>query len=165
TGQEIASMCRVIAARNGGLDFVAVDYIQRCGDPAGGYGEKRHAVAANMDAFEQLAADMRIPVMIGSQVGRHVHERADKVPQVSDMMESSSIEHLADVIMLLYRHDYYLDKTDDLYHEIKGIFEIHIPKNRDAEDKEVAYLGSDLSRSKFWDLSQREIEDYADAIE
>src|SRR5690606_10952961 len=58
TGQEIASMCRVIAARNGGLDFVAVDYIQRCGDPAGGYREKRHAVAANMDAFEQLAADM-----------------------------------------------------------------------------------------------------------
>ncbi len=78
--------------------------------------------------LKQVAKDLKVPIIVIAQLNRAVEARKEKRPSMSDLTESGSIEQIADVIMLLYRDDYY-----DRDAEIKGVTEINFAKNRQGK--------------------------------
>jgi len=103
-GQSILEM-RTKARRlqiEAGIKFLIVDYLQlACGN--GRYESRVQEVAAISQGLKNLARELRIPVMAVSQLSRAVESRGEKIPQLSDLRESGSIEQDADVVMFLYR--------------------------------------------------------------
>lgn len=106
----------------GKLDMLVVDHIglvKSEGDTV------REQVTNICIQLKNIAKELEIPVLALSQLNRGVEQRADKRPQLSDLKESSGIEENADVVMLLYRDEYYNAETND-----KGIIELNIAKQR-----------------------------------
>ena len=97
-----------------------------------------------------LARDLDVPILALSQLSRAVEQRHDKRPILSDLRESGSIEQDADVVMFIYRDEYYNpDETDQ-----QGLAEVHIAKHRNGPTDTVKL--SFLKRyAKFADLAQR----------
>jgi len=95
-----------------GLDLIVVDYIQlmRAG------GEKKDGRVQEISEITQglkaLAKELNVPVLALSQLSRAVEQRDDKIPQLSDLRESGSIEQDADVVMFVYREEYYLERKE-----------------------------------------------------
>lgn len=131
-----------------GLDLIVVDYLQLM---QGGRAENRQQeiseISRNMKA---LAREMDVPVLALSQLSRSVELRADKKPQLSDLRESGSLEQDADIVMFLYRDEYY-NRDDETN---KNIAELIIAKNRNGPttsiglqfQKEIMRFG-DLTRA------------------
>src|SRR6201986_3941790 len=95
--------------RQKGLDLIVVDYIQLLQ----GSGKKRNdnrvqEVTEITTALKALAKELNVPIIALSQLSRHVKTRDDKLPQLSDLRESGSIEQDADVVMFVFREEYYL---------------------------------------------------------
>jgi replicative DNA helicase len=74
-----------------------------------------------------MSADYKTTVIVGAQINRGVGERSDKRPTMSDIKDSGSVEQDADLILTLYRDEYYDEATED-----RGVTEIGIAKNRDG---------------------------------
>ena len=92
------------------LKLVVVDYLQLMS--SGRMTENRQQEVSDFSRqFKLLAKELQVPVVILSQLNRNVEMRADKVPQMSDLRESGSIEQDADVVFLVHRPDAY-DKED-----------------------------------------------------
>ena len=124
TISDIRAKCRKLA-QEGKLDFVIIDYLQLI------KGEDQRAnrqeeVAKISRGLKQMARALRVPVLALSQLSRRVEEEKDKRPMLSHLRESGSIEQDADIVMFLYRDDYY--KRDEESHT--GIVELSIAKNR-----------------------------------
>jgi replicative DNA helicase len=99
--------------RTGGLDLVVVDYLQLMrGDRTYRGGERVQEVTEITVGLKALAKDLNVPVVALSQLSRQVENREDKRPQLSDLRESGSIEQDADMVMFLYREEYYLSRTE-----------------------------------------------------
>jgi len=114
------------------LGLVVVDYLQLI-DGGGGYGDNRvQQVSEISRALKAVARELDIPVVALSQLSRAVESRDKKVPQLSDLRDSGSIEQDADVVMFLYREDYYDRET-----ERKGITDVLIRKHRNGPIGEV----------------------------
>ena len=82
--------------------------------------------------LKELARDLKIPIIVLSQLNRAVETRVDKKPQLSDLRESGAIEQDADLVMMIYRDEYYDPDTDR-----KWIADILIRKNRSGVVGEV----------------------------
>jgi replicative DNA helicase len=78
-------------------------------------------------SLKQLARELRVPIMALSQLSRAVELRPVKVPQLSDLRESGAIEQDADVVLMMYREDYYEEDTDRA-----GLTDIYIRKHRNG---------------------------------
>lgn len=128
---EIKNKCRRLKAEKG-LDLVVIDYLQlMTGDQKS---ESRlQEVSALSRNLKLLAREMDCPVIVLSQLSRAVERRDDKRPMLSDLRESGSIEQDADVVLMLYRDDYYNPYSE----ENKGICEVSISKNRNGETGKV----------------------------
>ncbi|HBA97313.1 MAG TPA: replicative DNA helicase [Lachnospiraceae bacterium] len=125
TAQELRSKCRKLKIEKG-LDLVIIDYLQLMS----GSGRKRRdnrqqEISDISRTLKVMARELDIPVIALSQLSRAVEQRPEKKPMLSDLRESGAIEQDADVVMFLYRDEYYNPDTEE-----KGVAEVIIAKQR-----------------------------------
>ena len=122
---ELRSKCRKYKLEHG-LDIVIIDYLQLMTGSVGKNSESRQQEISEISrSLKGLARELNVPVVALSQLSRAVESRPDKRPMLSDLRESGSIEQDADIVMFLYRDDYYNENT-----EKPGVCEINIAKHR-----------------------------------
>ena len=132
-----------------GIDMVLVDYLQLMhGRGRGDDNNRVQEVSAISRALKALARELRIPVIAISQLSRAPEQRPDKRPILSDLRESGSIEQDADVVMFLYRPEYY--KSD----EKPGIAEVHVAKHRNGPTDTIE-LKFRRDHTRFYNLETR----------
>lgn len=111
-----------------GLDAVMVDYIQLMSTGNASYaGNRVQEISEISRALKQLGRELKIPIVALSQLSRAVEQRPGNIPALSDLRESGSIEQDADVVLMLYREDYYEEDTDRA-----GITDVYIRKHRNG---------------------------------
>ncbi len=130
TLSALRTRCRRLQ-RTKGLALIVVDYLQLMRPSAGVRAENRVLeISMITQGLKALAKDLKVPVIALSQLSRAVESREDKRPQLSDLRESGSIEQDADVVMFVYRDEYYLQQRQP-----KQIAFENDDKFRDATDK------------------------------
>ncbi|MBO6487735.1 MAG: replicative DNA helicase [Pelagibacteraceae bacterium] len=95
-----------------GLDLIIVDYIQLMATGSKRYDGRVQEISEITQGLKALAKELSVPVLALSQLSRAVEHRDDKKPQLSDLRESGSIEQDADVVMFVFREEYYLERKE-----------------------------------------------------
>ena len=113
-----------------GLDLIIVDYLQLMQSSSGD--NRQQEIAEISRNLKNLARELRVPILALSQLNRAAEAREDKRPRLGDLRESGAIEQDADIVMMLYRDDYYNPGT-----EIPGVAEVNIVKNRSGQTGKV----------------------------
>ena len=109
---EMRSKCRKYKLEKG-LDLIIIDYLQLMSGRVGGRAESRQQEISDISrALKSLARELNVPVVALSQLSRQVEQRPDHRPMLSDLRESGAIEQDADVVMFIYRDDYYNPDTE-----------------------------------------------------
>lgn len=136
---DIRAKCRRLKAETKGLGLVIIDYIQLMQGRKGGSDNRQQEVSEISRGLKTLARELDAPVMALSQLSRAVESRQNKRPMLSDLRESGSIEQDADLVMFIYRDEYYNPETDK-----RGEAEIIIAKQRNGPvgTVELLYQGS-----------------------
>ncbi len=150
---ELRAKCRKLKAQHD-IQLVVVDYLQlMSGDSKGGFGGNREQEIASISrALKKIAKELSIPVIALSQLSRAVETRGgDKRPQLSDLRESGAIEQDADMVMFLYRPEYYGITEDEGGASTAGVGEVIIAKHRNGslENVKLRFIGR---YTKFTDL-------------
>ena len=123
TVTDVRAKCRRLK-RKRGLSLVVVDYLQLM--EATGHENRQQEIAQISRNLKNLARELDVPIIAVSQLNRSLESREDKRPRLSDLRESGSIEQDADVVMFIYRHEYYHPEEQDK----KGIAEVIVAKHR-----------------------------------
>ena len=124
---ELRSKCRKMKLEHG-LDLIIIDYLQLMTGRVGGRSESRQQEISEISrALKGVARELNVPVVALSQLSRAVEQRPEHRPMMSDLRESGAIEQDADVVMFIYRDDYYNKDT-----ELKNVAEIIIAKQRNG---------------------------------
>jgi replicative DNA helicase len=147
---ELRSKCRKYKLEHG-LDIVIIDYLQLMTGSVGRSSESRQQEISDISrSLKALARELNVPVVALSQLSRAVESRPDKHPMLSDLRESGAIEQDADVVMFIYRDEYYNKDS-----EYKNQAEVIIAKQRNGPIGTVrlAWLGE---YTKFANLSRQE---------
>ena len=123
---ELRSKCRKYKLEHD-LKIIIIDYLQLMSGSGRGSDSRQQEISDISRSLKALARELNVPVVALSQLSRAVEQRPDHRPMLSDLRESGAIEQDADVVMFIYRDDYYNKDTDK-----KGIAEIIIAKQRNG---------------------------------
>ncbi|MCQ2496376.1 MAG: replicative DNA helicase [Lachnospiraceae bacterium] len=145
--REMRSKCRKLKMEQG-LGLIIIDYLQLM--TSGSKSESRQNEVSEISrSLKALAREIDCPVLALSQLSRDVEKRDDKRPQLSDLRESGAIEQDADVVMFIYRDEYYhREKSEE-----KGVAEVIIGKQRNGPVGSVK-LGYQLEYARFVNLAE-----------
>lgn len=117
------------------IEMIVIDYLQLMrGDDSG---NREQEIASISRGLKGIAKELNIPVIALSQLSREVEKRGDRRPQLSDLRESGAIEQDADVVMFLYRAEYYKIAVDEEGLPTAGMLEIICAKNRNGKTGSV----------------------------
>ncbi len=147
---DLRSKARRLKAEHG-LDLIVIDYLQLMQGRARSSSDNRQQEISEISrSLKALARELDVPVVALSQLSRSVESRTVKKPMLSDLRESGSLEQDADIVMFLYREDYYDQET-----ERKNITEVIIAKHRNGPIGTIE-LFFQKEFTKFRDLSHME---------
>ncbi len=114
------------------LDLIVIDYLQLIESDKGNHENRQQIISDISRTLKMVSRELNIPVIVLSQLSRKVESREDKKPMMSDLRESGAIEQDADVILLLYRPNYYKKSEKDHNIVIEDL-EVIISKNRNGK--------------------------------
>ena len=149
-----------------GLDLIIVDYIQLMRVNSNRYEGRVQEISEITQGLKALAKELGVPVVALSQLSRAVEQRDDKIPQLSDLRESGSIEQDADVVMFVYREEYYLEKKQpklgsvehaewqSKMNDVNGLADIIIGKQRHGPTGNI-HVEFEGMYTKFKDLNKK----------
>ena len=123
---EIRSKCRKFKLEHN-LDIVIIDYLQLMSSGGRSSDSRQQEISDISRGLKRMARELDVPVVALSQLSRAVEQRPDHRPMLSDLRESGAIEQDADVVMFLYRDEYYNKES-----ELKGTAEVIIAKQRNG---------------------------------
>jgi len=124
---ELRAKARRLQMENG-LDLIIVDFLQLMSTGNQGYaGNRVQEISEISRSLKMLGRELKVPVIALSQLSRAVESRPGNIPQLSDLRESGSIEQDADIVLMMYREDYYEEDSDR-----PGITDIYIRKHRNG---------------------------------
>ncbi|GAA3930686.1 replicative DNA helicase [Hymenobacter algoricola] len=151
--RELRTKCRRLKAHHD-IQMIIIDYLQlMTGNTDGkGAGNREQEIASISRALKGIAKELNVPVLALSQLSRSVETRGgDKKPQLSDLRESGSIEQDADMVIFLYRPEYYKITEDEMGNPTQGTGEVIIAKHRNGslETVQLKFIGK---FTKFADL-------------
>ncbi|GGF21225.1 replicative DNA helicase [Hymenobacter cavernae] len=152
--RELRTKCRRLKAHHD-IQMIIIDYLQLMtgnADGGKGAGNREQEIASISRALKGIAKELNVPVLALSQLSRSVETRGgDKKPQLSDLRESGSIEQDADMVVFLYRPEYYKITEDEMGNPTQGMGEVIIAKHRNGslETVQLKFIGR---FTKFADL-------------
>lgn len=152
---ELKAKARRLKMENG-LDVLIIDYLQLMSGSASYQSNRVQEISEISRSLKELARDLSVPIVALSQLSRAVEMRPSKVPQLSDLRESGAIEQDADVVMMLYREDYYEEDSAR-----PGLTDIYIRKHRNGPIGRIE-LAFKKEQMKFVSVEKdRKVDDYA----
>jgi replicative DNA helicase len=150
---DLRTKCRKLKSEKN-IEMIIIDYLQlmTAGNSKGGNREQE--IAHISRSLKELAKELNVPVIALSQLSRAVEQRPNKEPQLSDLRESGSIEQDADMVMFLYRPEYYNIMQDESGNSTAGMGKVIIGKQRNGPvgSVDLNYIGM---YAKFTSLSER----------
>lgn len=128
TAQQVRSKCRMLVKK--GCKVIFIDFLTLIKTQ----GRSKHEEVGEVTKMcKSMSKEMGVPIILLSQLSRDVEKRSNRRPQLSDLRESGSIEEDADVIMFLYRDEYYGVTTTPQGRSTEGILEIIVAKNKNGK--------------------------------
>ena len=132
-----------------GLDLLIIDYLQLMSTGNSSFaGNRVQEISEISRSIKQIARELRVPIVALSQLSRAVETRPDKIPQLSDLRESGSIEQDADVVLMMYRDDYYNEDSDRA-----GVTDLFIRKHRNGPVGRVELMFK-KEQMRFYDIDK-----------
>ena len=138
---QIFSKCRKLMSEYG-LSLIVIDYLQLISGSGRGGGDNRQQEVSEISRnLKILAKEMNCPVIALSQLSRSVEQRTDKQPMLSDLRESGAIEQDADIVMFLYREDYYKKTSEqEERSDINEVVDLNLAKHRNGSVGHVSLV-------------------------
>ncbi len=156
TVNDLRTKARRLYAEHG-LDMIIIDYMQLMTGSAGSNGRnenRQQEISYISRSLKSLARELNVPVIALSQLSRAVEARADKRPMLSDLRESGSIEQDADVVLFIYREDYYLEDSDR-----QNIADILVAKHRHGETGTISlFFRKELTQFRDLEIQRTELD-------
>jgi replicative DNA helicase len=155
---ELRAKCRRLMQRPGGVQMIIIDYLQLMVGSQDNKGNREQEISTISRSLKALAKELDVPIICLSQLNRSVETRGgSKKPVLSDLRESGAIEQDADMVLFIYRPEYYKIDEDEQGNPTKGRAEIIIAKHRNGALGDVPLRFID-KYAKFTDLEESEFE-------